>query len=132
MNKLTRHSIRAALVAGTLLTALHAQAQTSIMTAAPVSSMGTITEFSPKSIIINTETGKEPVTYNYNKTTTYVDEAGNPVSMTTVKSGTPVTVYYSKSGEEFVASKVIVRNAIIVPAAVVDEKKTTTTTTETQ
>lgn len=119
-------------MAGTLLTALHAHAQTSVMAAAPVTSMGTISEFSPKSIVINTEAGKEPVTYNYTKTTTYVDEAGNPVLMTAVKSGVPVTVYYTKSGEDFVASKVIVRNAVIVPAAVVDEQKTTTTTTETR
>ena len=131
MKKLIRNSIVAVLLAGTLLTANTVLAQTSVVTAGPITSMGTISEFSPQAIILKTETGTEPVSYGYSKTTTYVDEAGNPVSMTTIKSGLPVTVYYTRSGDTMTASKVIVRKAVVVPAAV-EEQKTTTTTTETR
>ena len=48
-----------------------------------------------------------------------------------MKSGLPVTVYYVKDGDNFVASKVIVRKSVTVPAASVQETKSTTTTTTT-
>jgi hypothetical protein len=55
---------------------------------------------------------------------------GNPVSMETVKSGLPVTVYYSKDGDDLVANKVVVRKTVTeAPAPVTIEKTTTTTTT---
>ncbi len=73
---------------------------------------GTISEFGPERFIIKTETSPDPVTYTYSKTTTYVDEAGSPVSIETVKSGLPVTVHYTKVGDKFVASKVIVRKTV--------------------
>jgi hypothetical protein len=132
MKKLIRSSIGAVLLTGTLLSTNAVLAQTSVVTTAPISSMGTITEFSPEKFLIKTDQGTAPVSYGYTKTTTYVDETGAPVSITTVKTGVPVTVYYTKSGDKFVASKVIVRKAVVVPAAVVEEKKTTTTTTETK
>lgn len=131
MKKLIRNSIGAILLTGTLLTATTGQAQTSVVTTSPITSMGTISEFSPQAIMIKTETGTAPVSYSYSKTTTYVDEAGNPVSLTTIKSGLPVTVYYTKTGDTMTASKVIVRKAVVVPSGVVEEKKSTTTTTET-
>lgn len=132
MKKLIRNSFGAVLFTGTLLTANIIQAQTTVVTETPITSMGTISEFSPQSIIIKTETGATPVSYGYSKTTTYVDESGNPVSITTMKSGQPVTVYYNKSGDALVASKVIVRKAVVAPGGVVEEQKTTTTTTETK
>lgn len=92
-------------------------------------SAGTISEFNPQTIIVKTESAAEPVTYSYSKTTTYVDESGNPVSMETVKSGMPVTIYYVKDGDNLVASKVVVRKAVIQPEVNVNESKTTTTTT---
>lgn len=92
-------------------------------------SAGTISEFSPQSIIVKTDNASAPVSYSYSKTTTYVDENGNPVSLETVKSGLPVTVYYVKDGDNLVASKVIVRRVVIQPAATVQDSKTTTTTT---
>jgi len=57
-----------------------------------------------------------------------VDENGNPVSVETVRSGVPVTVYYDRDGDRMVATRVVVRNT--EPSATVI-KKTTTTTTET-
>ena len=98
--------------------------------ATTTTSAGTISEFSPDSIVVKTESSAEPVHYTYSKSTTYVDENGNAVSMETVKSGLPVTVYYVKDGDNLVASKVIVRRTVVVPpAANVQNSKTTTTTT---
>ena len=94
---------------------------------------GTISEFGPDVLVIRSEAQPAPVRYTYTKTTTYVDEAGVPVSMETVKSGLPVTVYYTKVGDKMVASKVMVRKVVVkpAPAPVVEEKKTTTTTVTT-
>ena len=93
-------------------------------------SAGTISEFSPQTIVVKTENSTEPVHYTYSKSTTYVDENGNAVSMETVKSGLPVTVYYVKDGDNLVASKIVVRRTVVAaPAPDVQESKTTTTTT---
>lgn len=113
MKKLIRNTLGAVLLTGTLLTANTVLAQDAVVTTSPITSMGTISEFSPNAIVLKTETGTEPVSYSYSKTTTYVDEAGKPVSITTMKSGLPVTIYYTKSGTGFVASKVIVRKALV-------------------
>jgi hypothetical protein len=75
-------------------------------------SSGTISDFGPERIVVHSETEKEPLTYSYTKTTTYVDEDGNPVAVETVKSGAPVTIHYSKVGDRLVASKVIVRKTV--------------------
>jgi hypothetical protein len=101
-------------------------------TTSTTTSAGTISEFSPDMITIRSETSSEPVHYSYSKTTTYVDEAGSPVSLELVKSGLPVTVYYVKEGDRMVASKVIVRKTKIKSSApAIEEKKTSTTTTTT-
>lgn len=89
---------------------------------------GTISEFGADAFIIRTETSPEPVRYLYSKKTTYVDENGQPVSVETVKSGLPVTVYYTREGDRMNAVKVIVRKA--APPGVIIEKKTTTVTEE--
>lgn len=90
---------------------------TSTSSAGTVSS-GTVTQFSPNAIVVRTTTASDPVSYSYSKTTTYVDENGSPVSVETVRSGQPVTVYYDRNGNQMVATKVVV-------------KKTTHTTTTT-
>jgi hypothetical protein len=109
-------------------------------------SAGTISEFSPDTIIVRSETSPEPIRYSYSKTTTYVDETGAPVSRELVKSGLPVTVHYVKEGDRMIANRVVVRRTttavpvetgaviekrVVVPQppAVIEEKKTTTTTT---
>ena len=101
-------------------------------TTTTTNSAGTISEFGPETIIIRSETSPEPIRYSYTKTTTYVDETGAPVSIETVKSGLPVTVYYLKVGDKMVASKVIVRKVVVKAAPAIEEKKTTTTTTTTE
>ena len=74
-------------------------------------SSGTISDFGPERIVVHSETEKEPLTYSYTKTTTYVDENGDPVTIQNVRSGMPVTVYYTTDGDQRVATKVIVRKS---------------------
>ena len=72
------------------------------------------------------------MSYSYTKTTTYVDQNGNPVTMDIVKSGMPVTVYYTQDGDKMIASKVVVQRTTTTTdasgAPVTETKKTTTTT----
>ena len=72
-------------------------------------SMGTISQFGADTIVLTDATSPHPVTYSYTKTTTYVDESGQPVAIDTVKSGIPVTIYYDKYGNKLMATKVVVR-----------------------
>ncbi len=88
-------------------------------------SMGTIGEFGADRITIRTEASPDPLNYSYSKETTYVDENGVPVAISTVQSGAPATVYYTKVGDKLMATKVIVRKG----APIIETKKTTTTTT---
>lgn len=129
MNKILSQSI-SSLALATLLTTT-ALAQTVVKEVSTTNSVGTISEFSPETIVIRSETSPEPMRYSYTKTTTYVDEAGAPVTMETVKSGLPVTVYYTKVGDRLVANRVVVRKTTVVTptAPAIIEKKTTTTTT---
>jgi predicted phage tail protein len=133
MKKLTNNCIRAVVLGGLLATAGLATAQvTSATTTTSTTSAGTVSTFSPDAITVRTTTSANPVSYTFSKTTTYVDENGNPVSVETVKSGAPVTVFYTQDGDRMVASKVIVRKTVTSDAmAPVIEKKTTTTTTTT-
>ncbi len=123
-----------------ILPAAQMFAQTSVIsdgqtTQTTTTSMGTVSAFTPQMITIKTETSAAPVQYTYSKTTTYVDETGAPVSMETVKSGLPVTVYYVKQGDVMVASKVVVKKTTTMTTApvtpVVEEKSSSTTTTTT-
>ena len=91
-------------------------ASTTTTTTTTQNSDGTVSQFSPDTIVVKSTTSTAPLSYSYSKTTTYVDENGNPVSSETVKSGAPLTVYYTQDGDKMIATKVIVR-------------KTTTTTT---
>jgi hypothetical protein len=119
-----------ALVGVATLIANPLRAQTAVET----TTLGTISEFSPETIQIRTEAATAPVAYRYTKSTAYVDETGAPVSIETVKSGLPVTVYYTKSADGLIASRVVVRKTVstvpVTPA--VEETKTTTTTTTEQ
>jgi hypothetical protein len=131
MKNIIIKSFGAILFTASLIPATNALAQTvEETTTTTTTSAGTVSEFGPTEFVIKTETSTDPLHYTYTKTTTYVDENGEPVSVKTVKSGLPVTVYYTKVGDQLVASKVIVRKAVVTPAPEVIEEKTTTTTIE--
>jgi hypothetical protein len=95
----------AALIVGSIV--IPASAETVTTT---TSYSGTVTEYSPDGIVVRSETSSTPVRYTYTKTTSYLDEQGRPVSIKTVKSGQPVTVYYTAQGDKMIASKVILRS----------------------
>jgi hypothetical protein len=120
MKNIIRNLSSLAFLGAMLFTANIASAQTtapsSTSTTTTTTSNGTVSQFGPDTIVVSSTTSAAPVSYSYSKTTTYVDENGNPVSSETVKSGAPVTVYYTQDGDKMIATKVIVR-------------KTTTTTT---
>jgi hypothetical protein len=94
---------------------------------------GTVTDFTPTNFTVRTETSASPVSYSYTRTTTYVDENGNPVSSETVRSGAPVTIFYDYEGGKPVASKVVVHKVVSATpeGTIIEQKKTTTTTTTT-
>lgn len=98
-------------------------------TESTTTTMGTISEIGDQRIIVRTESRPDPVTYSFSKTTTYVDDAGAPVSIEMVKSGLPVTVHYTKVGDEMIASKVIVRKKTTTTTTPAGRSETTTTTT---
>jgi hypothetical protein len=109
-----------------------AQKQVSVTT---TETAGTISELGQDTIVVQTETSSSPMRYSSTKRTTYVDEMGAPVSIETVKSGLPVTVYYTREGDRMVADKVVVRRATTTTTGspMTETKQTrTTTTTETK
>jgi hypothetical protein len=113
-----------------LATGAIAETVTEKTTTTETSSSGLVSELGPDTIVIRSESSPAPVPYTYSKTTTYVDEAGNPVSMETVRSGAPVTVYYTKTADGMAASRIIVKKTTTTSpsGATVEEKKTTTIT----
>jgi hypothetical protein len=132
----TPSSCLRSVVAGLVLSASAAfgQSTTTTTTTSSTTSDGTVSDFSPNTITVRSTSSTTPVAYSYSKTTTYVDEAGNPVSMETVHSGAPVTVYYTSDGGAMTATKVVVHRVTTTtdaPADVTTVKKTSTTTTTT-
>ena len=108
-----------------------AQEQTRITT---TETAGTISELGQDTIVVQSESSSSPIRYSSTKSTTYIDETGAPVSVETVKSGLPVTVYYTREGDRMVADKVVVRKTTTTTGSpMIQEKRTrTTTTTETK
>jgi hypothetical protein len=135
MKNLTTNCFRAAALGAMLALPSLALAQSTTIQSSTSSttSAGTISDFSPDAMTVRTVSSASPTSYTFTKTTTYVDENGNPVSVDVVKSGMPVTVYYTQDGDRMVASKVVVRRTTTTtdaPApAVIEQRKSTTTTT---
>jgi len=112
-------------IALTFLAAPLSRAQSLITT---TTTAGAITEVSPETLVIRTEADSAPVRYRVSRRTTYVDEAGAPVSPGLVRSGLPVTVSYVREGDHMIASRVIVRTEVAPAAApTVIERNTTIT-----
>jgi hypothetical protein len=87
----------------------------------------TITEVMPDTSYIVVKSDTAPVRYRYTKSTQFVDEEGRVVSVNTVKSGTDATLYYTKTDDDMVLSKVVVNTA---PRPIIEKKTRTTTETE--
>jgi hypothetical protein len=136
MKKSIRH-FGAALILGAALTITPvAFSQVAVSETTSTTGSGTVSEFSPSSdtIVLKSETSSSPVTYSYSKSTTVVDENGDPVDVSVVKSGLPVQVMYVKEGDQMVARKIIVRKHThaATTGGVVEKHDSSTTTTTTE
>lgn len=120
------------LVADKVMVRTRVEPAAAVETTQTTTTTGVITDFGPERLSVRTQTSPDPLRYSFSKTTTYVDEQGNPVSMETVRSGLPVTVHYVRQNGELVASRVVVKTAAVPAVPVVEEKTTTTRTTITE
>lgn len=127
MTKTLRTTIGALLLAGTFTLAPISFGQRVEATSVTTTSEGTVTEFGPQSVVIRTEAGSQPIHYISSETTNYVDENGAPLAVSMVKSGSPVTVFYTKIGDTLVASKIMVRRALAAAVTTTEVILTTAT-----
>ena len=109
---------------------MYAQEQMSSVTTTETA--GTISELGQDTIVVRSETSSSPMRYSSTQSTTYVDETGTPVSVEMVKSGLPVTVYYTRDGNRLVADIVVVRKTTSTTEAPIHTEKQTRTTTTTE
>ncbi len=100
---------------------------------------GAFTEYVPGSetMVIRSETGTSPLRYSVTKQTTIVDETGAPVAIDRISPGSQLSIQYTGSGDQLVASRVVVRRATPATTAVtsvpdVTGQQTNTTTTTTR
>src|SRR5215217_5563862 len=86
------------------------QSQTTSTTTTATEGTGTITEYSPGSAIVLTETSG-PVRYRFGKTVTYVTRSGRVLDENTVRTrikvGVPVRVHYAGTDQNRVVDRVI-------------------------
>jgi hypothetical protein len=102
---------------------------------------GAFTEYVPGSqtMVVRTEANPAPLRYTITKQTTIVDESGAPVPIERISPGSQLSIQYAGTGDQLVASRVIVQRPATVTAPVttapvtaapaVTEQQTTTSTT---
>jgi hypothetical protein len=87
-----------------------AQTSSTTTTTTTTESDGTITEYTPGSVITLKESSG-PRHYRFGKTVTYVTKSGKTLDEATVKTririGVPVHVHYSTEGENYVVDRVV-------------------------
>lgn len=87
------------------------QTSSTTTTTTTTTSSGTITEYTPGSVIALKETAG-PRRYRFGKTVTYVTKSGKTLDeaavKTRIKLGIPVSVHYTGEGENMLVEKVIV------------------------
>jgi hypothetical protein len=96
---------------------------------------GAFTEYVPSSetMVVRSEASTSPLRYSVTKQTTIVDETGAPVAIDRISPGSQLSIQYTGSADQLVASRIVVRpatNAVTsVPAVTGQQTNTTTTTT---
>ena len=130
--------IGATLIAvGLCILSTTALAQTTTTTV--TTTRGAFTEYVPGSetMVVRTEANPTPLRYTVTKQTTIVDESGAPVAIERISPGSQLSVQYTGTGDQLVASRIIVQRSAAVTgpvttttAPVTQQKTTTTTTTE--
>jgi hypothetical protein len=141
MKQMTLTKIILGILAMTLTTAMAQQTTTSTTTTNPVTgtsttqtstvtSQGTILGYTPASdyITFRTTTDAAPVRYYYTKDTSILDPEGRTVTWSAIHPDSPATVYYVRSGDRMLVSKIVLSK----PGTVYEKKETTTTTTTTR
>ncbi|PYJ11926.1 MAG: hypothetical protein DMF06_01110 [Verrucomicrobia bacterium] len=124
----------ALLAVGICITAPEMRAQTT--TTSVTTTKGAFTEFvsGSRTVVVKTEANPAPLRYVITKQTTVVDEAGMPVTIERITPGSPLAIDYTGTGDQLVASRIVVQKpaTVAVPATTgpgVTEHTTTTTTT---
>jgi hypothetical protein len=95
---------------------------------------GAFTEYVPGSqtMVVRSEAGTNPLRYSVSKQTTIVDEAGAPIAIDRISPGSQLSIQYTGSGNQLVASRVVVRRpaeSTVTSVPGVAEQQTNTTTT---
>jgi hypothetical protein len=123
----------ALLVVGLCIWSTEAFGQT---TTTVTTTKGAFTEYVPGSqtMVVRTEAAPAPLRYTITKQTTIVDESGAPVPIERISPGSQLSIQYAGTGDQLVASRIIVQRpaTVIAPvttAPAVSEQQTTTTTT---
>ena len=87
------------------------QTSSTTTTTTTTTGSGTITEYTPGSVITLKETSG-PRRYRFGKTVTYVTKSGKTLDeaavKTRIKLGIPVSVHYTGEGENLLVNKVVV------------------------
>ena len=124
MKGLYTFALAVGLVAGTTALAADVMEKTVTEKTTTTSYSGTVSAIDPSahSFVIKSETSTSPTKYSYTEKTTFIDESGNTVTYEAIRDR-PVTVYYTKEGDQMVVSRVVVNR----PTAGVIQRKETTT-----
>ncbi len=104
-------------------TTVRAQETTTVTT-----TRGAFTKFVPasKTVVVRSETNPAPLRYTVTRQTTIVNQAGAPITLDQVPAGSPLSVEYTGTGDNLVASRIVVQRTPVM------ERHTTTTTTTTR
>ena len=110
-----------------------ARAQT---TTTVTTTTGAFAQFVPGSetLVVRTDANPSPVRYVVTGQTNFVDETGAPVAIDRIAPGSPLSVQYTTTGDQLVASRVVVQvqKPVVATAPNVVEQRATTTTTTTR
>jgi hypothetical protein len=104
-------------------TTVRAQETTTVTT-----TRGAFTKFVPasKTVVVRSETNPAPLRYSVTRRTTIVNQAGTPISLDQIPPGSPLSVEYTGTGDNLVASRIVVQRTPVM------ERRMTTTTTTTR
>jgi hypothetical protein len=96
-------------VATLMIGSLPAQTSTGTATAAAASgaeATGTIKEYTPTSLVLETLAPSEPIQFKLGKNVTYADTDGKTIEVAGLTTNRKVRVHYTKVGGDNVADKV--------------------------
>ena len=106
------------LAVGLCIWSTKAFAQTTATTV--TTTRGAFTEYVPGSetMVVRTEANPTPLRYTVTKQTTIVDESGAPVAIERISPGNQLSVQYTGTADQLVASRIIVQRPATVSAPV--------------